>query len=393
MPEGQRGVRDTHFTPQTQEAIEWMYDPRDAHTFYDFDESNKISTTGYSHIYRAIDKQTGKAVAIKFFSFSQYRGARIGRSIQELEMAYVKLRDIKSPYILPATDVVSDDLLGYGLVTPWAEGGTLEEKLPEIKGNWETSASYGIQIALGLDALHSNGLVFRDLKPRNVFLLSKKTDQIPSCAIGDFGLSAPESYLQIEQTKDTSDSGPILDALHEHDEDGLWGESERLTPAIAKVGTVNYMSPEQARAQKISYPSDLFTLGVVLYKIITGSHPLGDIGGNIMYITPYHTPLPIKKPNKADKYKERKENMANIIYALLSKNEEDRGMATIREVGEQKKWLNHVKLVLFRKLEIPTKQIKLSTAHDVARALAECWVGSGLDIEKTPWFKEALEQK
>ena len=132
------------------------------------------------------------------------------------------------------------------------KGQTLKEKL--LRGPLKTDEvlELGIQLADALDAAHSEGIVHRDLKPTNLFVTEREQAKIL-----DFGL-AKAARKKAESGADTeTGTDPDLD----------------LTKAGSTVGTVSYMSPEQALGEKVDARTDLFSLGVVLYEAVTGRQP------------------------------------------------------------------------------------------------------------------------
>lgn len=131
------------------------------------------------------------------------------------------------------------------------EGSTLENKLHGVPLKIETVLNFGIQIADALDAAHQRGIVHRDIKPANIFVTNRGRIKVL-----DFGLATTSLHSSSAQT--VGDSA-ALDA--------------RLTSPGTAVGTVAYMSPEQARGEELDVRSDLFAIGTVLYEMATGARP------------------------------------------------------------------------------------------------------------------------
>lgn len=377
------------FNHQEQKAIKDHYDPRPALQFYEFDPTTPIDSSSTCHIFKGTDKESGRPVALKFIT-SLTKDRRItvdqiqGYALREFELSYVRLHPIKSPYLLKPIDIVSDETLGFGLVTAWAEKGSLADHLDKAeleKTAWEFSASYGIQIALGLAALHQHGIVYRDLKPENIFITQAEHISFGSCAIGDFGISAPASYLQKPKTNYTWDSERIRAALMSDTiEEDMW--NDRFTPIRHTTGTPEYLSPEQAKGDSMTPASDLFSLGTILFELIDGGVPFsGSTPKEVMRNIVTKGPRKIEHPLQRQ-YRKQSANTRRIIYSLLIKPLEERGVLQ----KEQKQTM------LQKLLRLPpdTQTVYMHSAQDVARELAMCWQGSGSPIEQTPWFREAL---
>jgi TolB-like protein/Flp pilus assembly protein TadD len=139
------------------------------------------------------------------------------------------------------------------------EGQTLKHRIAERPIGVSELLETAIQIADGLDAAHTKGIVHRDIKPANIFLVDRGPAKIL-----DFGLAKVASSLRI--SGDTVAETSLQTAI-----DG----PEFLTNPGSSMGTVAYMSPEQARGEALDLRSDLFSLGVVLYEMATGTVPFG----------------------------------------------------------------------------------------------------------------------
>ncbi|SRR5579871_1041453 len=192
-----------------------------------------LGAGGMGEVYRARDTRLGREVAIKVLpaSFTENTD-RLRRFEQEARTTGM----LNHPNILAVYDVGTHEGAPY-LVTELLEGKTLREELPIPR---RKALDYGKQIATGLAAAHAKGVTHRDLKPENLFVCRDGRVKIL-----DFGLAKVEAPgAEMTRTAGT-------------------------TPGVA-LGTVGYMSPEQARGEGADARSDIFAFGVILYEMLSG---------------------------------------------------------------------------------------------------------------------------
>jgi eukaryotic-like serine/threonine-protein kinase len=198
----------------------------------------KIGAGGMGEIFRARDERLGRDVAIKLIRASSSDNPDHLRRFEQEARAAAALNH---PNIVAIFDVGFDGTTPY-IVSELLEGKNLRQRLMAGAIPMREAADYGVQIAHGLTAAHNRHIVHRDLKPENLFITHDGRVKIL-----DFGvakLQAPEDR-SIENLTTVTKSGAV-------------------------VGTVAYMSPEQLRAKSVDHRSDLFSLGAILYEMLTG---------------------------------------------------------------------------------------------------------------------------
>src|SRR5580693_4542742 len=208
-------------------------------------------------VYRAEDTRLGRNVALKFLpdDISQDPLA-IDRFRREARTS----SSLNHPNICTIYDI--EELEGRPFIAmELLEGQTLKRRIAKKSVEVSELVDIGIQIADGLEVAHAKGIVHRDIKPANIFLVERGSTKIL-----DIGLAKFAEYRQPAGESSSESSMPT----HRHVlDDGL------ITSPGSSIGTVAYMSPEQARGQELDARTDLFSLGVVLYEMATGGVPFG----------------------------------------------------------------------------------------------------------------------
>ncbi|MBQ9408124.1 MAG: protein kinase [Clostridia bacterium] len=195
-----------------------------------------IGTGGMSEVYKAIDEKRGKVVAIKVLKEEYQKNADFIKRFRHEASAAAK---VSHPNIVKLYNVGNDGDLQY-LVMEYIEGRTLKQVIEEegrLKS--ERAVRYALKILAALDHAHKNNIIHRDIKPQNILV-----DADDDIKVTDFGIAR----LVDSSTGTLTDSNSVL-------------------------GSVHYVSPEQANGDPVDAKSDLYSMGVVLYEMLTGTVP------------------------------------------------------------------------------------------------------------------------
>jgi eukaryotic-like serine/threonine-protein kinase len=206
-----------------------------------YEITGPLGSGGMGEVYRARDTRLERTVAIKILprelSNDPIRKQRFEREAKTIS-------NLNHPHICVLHDVGSQDGIDY-LVMECVEGETLAKRLEKGPLPLEQALKYGAQIADALDKAHRSGVVHRDLKPGNIMLTPTGAKLL------DFGLAKPAVSLISAATLTGVQASPVT-------EEGTI------------VGTFQYMSPEQVEGKDLDGRSDIFSLGAVLYEMVTG---------------------------------------------------------------------------------------------------------------------------
>ncbi len=240
----------------------------------------KIGSGGMATVYKAHDTVRNRIVAIKLLSPAMAQNAQFSQRFRREARVVMQL---KHPNIMPVLDVGEQDGYAY-IVMPYIRSGSLAERLQKGPLSPQEGARLVAQIAGALDYAHRQGVIHRDVKPSNILI-----DEKGNALLADFGLA----HIQ-----DTTMS---------------------LTGS-ALIGTPTYISPEQVRGEQVDARSDQYSLGIVLYQLITMKVPFE--GDTPLAIVVKHVNEPLPMPSKINP--NIPESMEHVILKASAKIPDDR---------------------------------------------------------------------
>jgi WD40 repeat protein/serine/threonine protein kinase len=214
----------------------------------------RIGSGGFGAVYRAYQTTLGREVAIKVILPGLANQPEFIRRFENEAQLVARLEHL---HIVPLYDYWRDPEGAY-LVMRWLRGGSLKDVLANGPYTLDAAALLLDQLASGLATAHAAGVIHRDLKPSNILL-----DEEGNSYLADFGIA-----------KQLSDGGG------------------QTTIAGAVVGSPDYLSPEQARSQPVTSKTDIYSLGVTLYELLTGQHPFPNLTGVERIFKHLNDPLP-----------------------------------------------------------------------------------------------------
>ena len=241
---------------------------------------------GMATVYKAYDTRLERNVAVKVIRTDQFAPALLAQVLKRFEREAKALARLTHPNIVHVNDYGEHDGIPY-LVMDFLPGGTLKQSFKGEPMPWREAIKLLLPIAEALSYAHEHEILHRDVKPSNILLTDKGRPMLT-----DFGIA---KILDLE-------------------------EGQTLTATGVGIGTPEYMSPEQGLGRGVDARTDIYSLGIVLYELVTGRKPY--TADTPMAVVDKHVHDPLPRPSQVAPG--LPEAIENLLLKMLAKNPDDR---------------------------------------------------------------------
>lgn len=305
----------------------------------------EIGKGGMAHVYKSRDKSLNRLVAVKVLK-EDYKDDK--EFVRRFNVEAQAAASLSNPHIVSIYDVGCENGMHY-IVMEYIEGETLKEYIDRIGVlPWREAANYSIQICEGIEEAHNNSVIHRDIKPQNIIMTSDGVLKVT-----DFGIARASTQATMTMANNNT------------------------------IGTAHYLSPEQARGGYTDERTDIYSMGVVMYEMLTGQLPFDDnspVAIAIKHLQETPTPITDINPDVPNA-------LEQIVMKAMSKEQDSRYSSITDMILDIKKVLANPNVNLFAtgRRSIPDdNQINDATSNTIK--MPRTFVDSNLDEQMIPGY-------